>query len=217
MSFLLIYDTLYQTVKLLANIFELCQKLLQNVGMQTRTKIGYARASTQESLRIQVARLEADGCVRVFSDLVAAEGKRVQFGEALLALKPGTTLVVVSLDRIGPTLGSVIEALGVIRECGSHFRSLADGIHSEGSAGDLLFNFADALSRCDKVLRGERSKASFAKAKTRGVQLGRKKILSRKQLLKAKALLAEGKTNQEVADALDISRSTLYRALREDD
>lgn len=185
--------------------------------MKTPVKIGYARASTAESLGIQIARLEANGCTRVFNDLIPAEGKRVQLGKALSELKRGTTLVVVSLDRLAPKLGSVIEALGVIRERGANFRSLDDSLHSEGTAGNLLFDLADSLARCDKVLRGERSKASLKGAKARGVKLGRKRTLSRKQVAHAKELLSRGRTRQEVADALDISRSTLYRALREQD
>jgi DNA invertase Pin-like site-specific DNA recombinase len=68
---------------------------------------GYARVSTgSQTLRQQTnALLEKAGCVKIFHDVQSGTTtKRSGLDGALEALKPGDTLVVVALDRLGRSL-----------------------------------------------------------------------------------------------------------------
>ena len=74
-------------------------------------KIGYARVSTDDqNLFLQVDALEQAGCEKIYRDqLGGAKTERPGLHEALTYLRPGDTLVVWRLDRLGRSLKHLIE------------------------------------------------------------------------------------------------------------
>lgn len=66
-------------------------------------RIGYARVSTKgQLLDRQIAALEAAGCARIFADKKSTKNaEREELWPALDYLRPGDTLVVPALDRLG--------------------------------------------------------------------------------------------------------------------
>ena len=70
------------------------------------TKVGYARDSTAgQLLDRQIAALNAAGCIRVFADKKSGkDAEREELWKTLDYLRPGDTLVVASLDRLGRPL-----------------------------------------------------------------------------------------------------------------
>ena len=76
--------------------------------------IGYARVSTpDQKLSLQHDALERAGCERVFDDQASgARTDRPGLGEALAYLRTGDTLVVWKLDRLGRSMGHLIEKIG---------------------------------------------------------------------------------------------------------
>src|ERR1039457_6310451 len=66
--------------------------------------IGYARVSTSDQkLNLQRDALKAAGCTRIFTDrgVSGATNQRPGLARALAFLKPGYTLIVWKLDRLG--------------------------------------------------------------------------------------------------------------------
>jgi DNA invertase Pin-like site-specific DNA recombinase len=69
--------------------------------------LGYARVSTlEQNADLQRDALSAAGCWRVFTDHVSGvREQRPELERVLEALRPGDTLVVWRLDRLGRSLG----------------------------------------------------------------------------------------------------------------
>jgi len=70
-------------------------------------KIGYARVSTDDqNLFLQVDALEQASCEKIYRDQLGggAKPERPGLQEALIYLRPGDTLVVWRLDRLGRSL-----------------------------------------------------------------------------------------------------------------
>lgn len=176
--------------------------------------IGYARVSTpDQSLDLQLDALKRVGCERIFTDTASGtKTKRNGLGEALDHLRSGDVLVVWRLDRLGRSLGHLIEIVQDLHEKGAMFRSLAENMDTGTSGGMLVFNIFGSLAQFEKELIRERTLAGLAAARARGREGGRPKAMDRKKIDMAKSLLADPKRSiSEVCDLLGVSRSTLYR------
>ncbi len=70
-----------------------------------------------------------------------------------------------------------------------------------------------ALAEFERALIVERTTAGLKAAKERGVHVGRRKSLTAAQVAHARLLLDGGERAGAIARSLNVSRSTLYRAL----
>src|SRR3954447_19693609 len=72
--------------------------------------VGYARVSTtDQTLDLQHDALSKAGCTRIFTDTASgAQTERKGLTEALAYVRPGDTLVVWKLDRLGRSLKDLI-------------------------------------------------------------------------------------------------------------
>ena len=70
---------------------------------QSGMLVGYAHVSTEDqNLDLQKDALQKAGCEKLFTDVASgAKGERAGLAEALAYLRPGDTLVVWKLDRLG--------------------------------------------------------------------------------------------------------------------
>lgn len=70
-----------------------------------------------------------------------------------------------------------------------------------------------AMAQFERSLIIERTKAGMKAAKKRGKHIGRPRILSPGQVQHIHELLAQGKTQREVAELLGVSANTVGRAV----
>jgi DNA invertase Pin-like site-specific DNA recombinase len=79
--------------------------------------VGYARVSTgDQNLDLQEGALRKAGCVKLFTDVASgAKDERAGLAEALAFLRPGDTLVVWKLDRLGRSLKHLIETVTALQ------------------------------------------------------------------------------------------------------
>lgn len=180
------------------------------------TLIGYARVSTAEqSAALQHDALEAAGCFRVFGDVASgAKDDRPQLAAALDQLRPGDTLVVWRLDRLGRSLRHLIETVTSLDDRGVGFRSLTEAIDTTTTSGRLLFHVFGALAEFERDLIRDRTTAGLQAARARGIVGGRKPSLTGDKLQLARELYA-GKqhTVKAIATMLGVSRATVYRVV----
>ena len=178
--------------------------------------IGYARVSTDEQKpALQLDALRQAGAVQVFKDrgVSGAQQARPGLQKALRALQAGDVLVVWRLDRLGRSLGHLIELVGDLKARGCGFRSLTEAIDTSTAGGELVFHVFGAMAQFERALVIERTRAGLAAARRRGVKLGRRRSLTPRQVEHARQLLAAGERVTDVARSLSVDRSTLYRAL----
>jgi DNA invertase Pin-like site-specific DNA recombinase len=179
--------------------------------------IGYARVSTtDQSPQLQLDALKAAGCTKVYTDTVSgAKSERPGLTEALSYVRPGDTLVVWKLDRLGRSLQHLIATITDLHNRGVGFRSLTENIDTTTSGGKLIFHIFGALAEFERDIIRERTQAGLIAARARGRNGGRPKLLSPKKLAHAQALYND-KTNTiaEICKTLGISRATLYRSIQ---
>lgn len=179
--------------------------------------IGYARVSTQEqTLALQQDALQDIGCERVFTDTASgAKTDRPGLDQALHFVRPGDTLVVWRLDRLGRSLKHLIETISKLHERGIGFKSIQENIDTTTSGGKLIFHVFGALAEFERDLIRERTKAGLTAARTRGRFGGRPRKLDDKKI-KLLQKLNDDISNPitDILDTLHVSRSTFYRYIK---
>ena len=151
---------------------------------------GYARVSTDDqNPALQLAALQKAGCTSVFKDegLSGATVKRPALARCLKALRPGDTLIVWKLDRLGRNLRDLITLLDALRTQGIHFQSLTEHIDTETAAGRAMWQMIGVLAELERSLITERTRAGVTAARQRGVPFGPKPKLTAQQITHARA------------------------------
>ena len=139
--------------------------------------------------------------------------RRPGLDQALATLSAGDTLVVWRLDRLGRSLPHLIETIRQLGDKGAGFRSLTESIDTTTAGGRLIFHMMGALAEFERALIVERTRAGMKAAKARGVEVGRKRVLTPAQISHARQLVDQGESPSAVARSMRVGRSTLYRAL----
>ena len=179
--------------------------------------LGYARASETPNLLSQLFGLELAGCTRLVSEQTKNNWRnRPELTRLLSELGPGDVLTVTKLDRLARSTRELLEIAERIHISGAGLRSLsepwADTTTENGLA--VLAVFA-GIVEFERSLILERTKDGREAAKARGVKFGAKPTLTSEQIDEAKRLIdQEGQSVEQAAKALNVHRSTLYRALR---
>ena len=146
--------------------------------------IGYARVSTiEQNLDLQIDALKNAGCEKLYEDKISSSKQnRAGLTDALRDLRPGDTLVVWKLDRLGRSLRDLIELTNDLQSKKIMFRSIQDGIDTSSSIGQFFFHITGAFAELERNLIKERTKAGLDSARARGRTGGRKPLLSKKQI-----------------------------------
>lgn len=180
-------------------------------------RVGYARVSTSvQNLDLQMDALHNHGCEEIFTDKVSgAKDKRTGLEEALRFVRPGDTLVVWRLDRLGRNMQHLIQIVNNLNERGISFHSLQENITMDKSSatGQLMFHLFAAFAEFERNLIQERSAAGRAAARARGRLGGRPEKLDNRELEMLRTLVTTGTPIKDIAQMWGISRTTVYRYL----
>ena len=130
---------------------------------------------------------------------------------AMALVRPGDTLTVWRLDRLGRSLNDLIHLVGRLDERGVALRSLHESIDTTSSSGKLIFHIFGALAEFERNLIRERTRAGLQAARARGRKGGRPKALDASKRALAVRLYRERKhTIREICTLMRISKPTLY-------
>jgi DNA invertase Pin-like site-specific DNA recombinase len=180
-------------------------------------RIGYARVSTQEqTLNLQKDALAKEGCAKIFTDTISGtKTERPGLAQALAYVRPGDTLVVWRLDRLGRSLKHLIETITTLHDRQIGFKSITENIDTTTSGGKLIFHIFGALAEFERDIIKERTLAGLLAARARGRTGGRPKTLSPKQQEMLQVLYSD-KSNSitDICKTLNISRMTFYRYIK---
>ena len=176
---------------------------------------GYARVSTDgQSVAAQVTELTKAGCTKVFREIASgAKTDRAQLRRALDQLAAGDVLMVTRLDRLARSTRDLLNTLAVIAERKAGFRSLGDAwADTTTSHGRLMLTVLGGLAEFERDLIRARTGEGRARAKARGVKMGRKPKLTPHQQKEAVARRERGEeTLAEIGRSYNVSGWTISR------
>lgn len=175
--------------------------------------LGYARVSTSEqNTSPQSERLKEAGAIRVFEDVISGKQfERAGLTELIDHARPGDTLCVVRLDRLGRSLKELLETVDDLKSRGINLISLEEKLDTSSAAGELVFHVFGAIAHFERRLISERTKDGIAAARKRGKKPGRPS-LDKETVSALQKLIGAGLTAGQAAKQLGIGRSTAYRA-----
>ena len=181
--------------------------------------VGYMRVSSdndRQSTALQHDALIAAGVDsrHLFEDKASgARDDRPGLKACLDFLKPGDTLVVWKLDRLGRSLSHLLAIVTGLRDNGVAFRSLTEGMDTTTPHGELLFHIVGALAQYERALTRERVQAGLVAARRRGRRGGRPTAIESEKLDAVMAALNGGASKAAVCRTFGIARSTLSDTL----
>jgi len=183
--------------------------------------VGYARVSTEDQkLDLQKSALQAAGCERIYEDhgVSGSDFDREGLHAALASLKPGETLVVWRLDRLGRSLIGLIHLIDRLGKRKVQFRSVMENIDTTSPGGRLMFHMMAALAEFERALISERTRAGLVETRARGQILGRPRALASTQLPGViQAIRNQRASMRDVAKRYGVSVRTLQRYLSSHD
>lgn len=183
-------------------------------------KLGYARISTlDQNLELQLDALQKEGCFKIFTDKVSGvKVHKPQFEKLIEYARPGDTIVVWKLDRLGRSTVQLIGLMEDLKARGIHLKSLNESIDTTTATGMLFFQFMCLLAEHERNVIRERTTAGLKAARARGRRGGRPQGLSPHYQLIApevREMYEKGKkTTEEIRKIFNIkSQPTLYKIL----
>lgn len=184
--------------------------------LPTGLRIGYARVSTAEQdVQMQIDALETAGVSKLYKETGSGmKADRPELAHCLAALRPGDTLVVWRLDRLGRSLRDLVDTVEKLAADGIGLVSLTESIDTTTAAGKLIVHVFAALAEFERNLIVERTKAGLAASRKQGRRGGRPPAMTDKDIEVAIALSkSPDLTATEIAARLGVSKTTLYKYL----
>ncbi len=129
-------------------------------------------------------------------------------------VRPGDTVVVWRLDRLGRSLRHLIDTVNALADRKVGFRSLTESIDTTTSGGKLVFHIFGALAEFERELIRERTQAGLAAARARGRHGGRPTVMPPDKVATARQMYeSKDFTVEAIARVLGVSRASIYRHL----
>jgi DNA invertase Pin-like site-specific DNA recombinase len=180
--------------------------------------VGLARVSTAgQDAQLQRDALTEAGCGRIFEEKVSTrKAERPGLAAALDYLRPGDTLAVWKLDRLGRSVKDVLIVADDLHERGIGLRILTGtlaGTYSPAGEGKFFFTMMAAFAELERDIIHERVMAGLAAAAAQGRTGGRPTVMDADKLAAARARRENGESPTQIARALGVSRASVYRHL----
>ena len=137
--------------------------------------LGYARVSTvDQDVSGQRDRLEAFGAIRMFTDVISGDrAKRPSLAELIDHARPGDSVCVIRLDRLGRSLKELLEIVENLKDRSINLISIEEQIDTTSAAGELVFHVFGSIAHFERRLIAERTRDGIAAARKRGKKPGR--------------------------------------------
>lgn len=171
-------------------------KLLELAPPTLAEEVAYWRVSTgrDQSPDMQIDAFRRRGIpeANIFGDVASGrKAKRPELENALklMAGRPGWTLVVWKLDRLGRDTAELLRLNQEFKDEGWNFVSLTEAIDTKTAMGQAFFGMLAVFAQFESDTTKERTAAGMARAKAAGSQVGARPKLSRKQFVQIEKLL----------------------------
>ena len=191
----------------------------------TKTVIAYVRVSTDtgkqttENQKIGIdnyLKSKPDWkLTKVFEDNASGSKTERDGLKALLEYckeKKPDILLVWKLDRLGRSTIHLLQTLNFLEENGIGFCSVTENIDSVSPAGRMVTGLLSVLAQFEKETMIQRINCGLDRARQNNVILGRPR--KGMDIGMAMRLRSEGKGYKQIASALSVPRTTVYRYLK---
>lgn len=180
--------------------------------------LGYARVSTTgQDLDAQLTALSTAGVAadRVFTDKLSGSAKAARAGLAAMLdyARPGDTVVVTAIDRLGRSVAEVTHTIAELGERRILLRALREGIDTATPTGRAVAAIMATLAELELELGRERRAASRESRRSRQLPATKPHKLTTDRQEQLRRLAATGEPVGELAAAFGIGRATAYRYL----
>lgn len=182
---------------------------------------GYIRVSTvQQNLDRQEDCMVTEKVEKVYREKASGKNReRPELERMLSELEEGDMIVVMSLDRLGRSVGDLNNIWTEILNKGATLKSVKEGIDFSTATGRLYANMLASIAQFEREIMLERQAEGYAAARARGRKIGRKKkpkeYNERFEWYMEKYMKGES-TREEVCKTLGIkARSTFYKVYSE--
>ena len=176
-------------------------------------KYGYARVSTDgQSVEAQVRQLTKAGCTKVFRETASgAKTGRAELHKALDQLDTGDVPMVTRLDCLARSTRDLLNTLATIADRKAGFRSLGDAWADTTSAhGRLMLTVLGGFAEFERELIRTRTGEGRARAKARGVKMGRPPKMTAHQIKEVLHRRDAGESMRDIARTYNVSHSTTH-------
>ncbi|OLN26249.1 recombinase family protein [Desulfosporosinus metallidurans] len=190
-------------------------------------KYGYARVSSlEQDLTAQINALKENWCEKIFKEKVSGRdiNKRTQFQLLIETVNKGDSIVVTKLDRFARSAKDALNTIELLNQKSVSLIVLNLGgqtVDTTSTYGKFMLTVFSAISELEADMIRERQRDGIILGKLRGVYRGRPKRYTNanKRLQHALELFRDRDTNKmtvnDIADVTQVSRATIYRAVRE--
>ena len=179
-------------------------------------KIGYIRVSSVgQNTGRQLEGVELD---KTFKEKISAKTRnRPVLTECLEYLREGDELHVHSIDRLARNLSDLQNIVTSLNSKGASVHFHKEALHFTGTdnpMNKLMLQMMGAFAEFERNLIHERQAEGIASAKKQGVKFGTTSKLTDEQIKEVKSMVADRYSKTEIAKKFNVSRQTIYNALK---
>ncbi len=182
-------------------------------------RIGYIRVSSGD--QNPERQLDGQKLDRVFTDKVSGKSAidRPALSECLKYIRQSDILIVHSMDRLARNLDDLRSIVKSLTDRQIRVEFIKEGLTFTGEDSPMstfLLNVMGAFAEFERELIRERQREGIEIAKQKGKYKGRKPALSPEQINQVHKLDLKGISKAEIAREFEVSRQTVYSALKKD-
>lgn len=177
--------------------------------------IGYARVSSVgQKLDVQLEKLEAQGCDKIYQEKVSAiTAKRPQLTACLDYVREGDILIITRLDRLARSTLDLCNIAKRLEDKNVALKVIDQNIETNSPTGRLLFNMLGSIAQFETEIRAERQMDGIKKAQDNGVVFGRVKVLTNEQVEQLKSKRQNGTLIKDLMADYKLSKKSIYNYL----
>ncbi len=181
-------------------------------------EVFYWRVSTgrdqDPDYQISLARRRGIPEDNIFGDTKSGKNKNregLKLALNLMRGRPGWTLVVWRLDRLGRNAAALLNLMEEFKKEQWNLVSLTEGIDTRSAMGTAFFGMLAVFAELESNMTSERTRAHMARRIALGVPIGRHSTITKDQFKEMERLLLKEPTVSivEIGKRFDVSASTV--------
>jgi putative DNA-invertase from lambdoid prophage Rac len=142
--------------------------------------------------------------------------ERPVFSKMLSKMKPGDTVTITMLDRLGRSASDILNVIESMKQKGLKLRVMQfDGIDITSSMGKMVITCMAAMAELERNILIERTVSGMQRTKAQGTKLGPPLSIEPSTLAVMCSRKAKGATLDALASEFGVPRNTIHRNVKQ--